>query len=172
MLPIIIVLPLFAALYVHALLEPPFPPAIIQELNRLGNLPSLISTEQLLAGISPADLAAFLAGAGSTDTTNNSQPNPIARTFPNMTTGTINGSFVVLPLDYDVARAIVPSRFGILKQGIKAVLPFFPEDKYPVRNDLESFFLKKCWFFFNSGIAARSFHPDRSRDSERRRHGP
>ena len=129
MLPIII-LSLFA-LHVHAL-EPPFAPAVVQELNRLSNLPSLISTEQLLAGISPADLAAFLASA-STDTTNNSQPNPIAQTFPNMTTGTINGSFVVLPLDYGVARAIVPSKFGILRQSIKAVLPFFPEDKYPVR---------------------------------------
>ena len=127
---LIIILSLFA-LHVYAL-EPPFTPTVVQELNRLSNLPSLISTEQLLAGISPADLAAFLASA-STDTTNNSQPNPIARTFPNMTTGTINGSFVVLPLDYDVARAIVPSRFGILRQSIKAVLPFFPEDKYPVR---------------------------------------
>ena len=135
MLPIIIILSLFA-LYVYAL-EPPFAPAVVQELVRLSNLPSLISTEQQLAGISPADLAAFLASA-STDTTNNSQPNPIAQTFPNMTTGTINGSFVVLPLDYGVARAIVPSKYGILRQSIKAVLPFFPEDKYPVRN-LESF---------------------------------
>ena len=134
MLPIII-FSLFA-LYVYAL-EPPFAPAVVQELVRLSNLPSLISTEQQLAGISPADLAAFLASA-STDTTNNSQPNPIAQTFPNMTTGTINGSFVVLPLDYGVARAIVPSKYGILRQSIKAVLPFFPEDKYPVRN-LESF---------------------------------
>ena len=133
---LIIILPLFA-LYIYAL-EPPFAPAVVQELTRLGNLPSLISAEQLLAGISPADLAAFLAGA-STDTTNDSQPNPIARTFPNMTTGTINGSFVVLPLDYGVARAIVPSRFGILRRSIKAVLPFFPEDKYPVRENFRVF---------------------------------
>ena len=129
MLPIII-----SSLFALCLsaLEPPFAPAVVQELNRLGNLPSLIGAKQPLAGISPADLAAFLASA-STDTTNNSQPSPIAQTFPNMTTGTINGSFVVLPLDYGVARAIVPSKYGILRQSIKAVLPFFPEDKYPVR---------------------------------------
>ena len=129
MLPILL-LSLFA-LHVHAL-EPPFAPAVVQELDRLGNLTSLISADQLLAGISPAELAAFLASA-STDTTNNSQPNPIAKTFPNMTTGTINGSLVVLPLDYNVARAIIPRKYGILRQSIKAVLPFFPEDKYPVR---------------------------------------
>ena len=156
MLPLII-LSLFA-LHAHAL-EPPFTPAVVQELNRLGNLPSLISSEQLLAGISPADLAAFLASAG-TDTTNNSQPNPIARTFPNMTTGTINGSLVVLPLDYGVARAIVPSRFGILRQSIKAVLPFFPEDKYPVRRF--RVFLKQR-SFLTPELVARSFHPDRPR---------
>ena len=119
------------ALYVYAL-EPPFSPAVIQEIDQLSTLPSLINTSQLLAGLSPAQLAAFLASA-STDTTNNSQPNPIAKTFPNMTTGTINGSFVVLPLDYNVARTIIPRKYGILKQSIKANLPFFPEDKYPVR---------------------------------------
>ena len=127
----VIILSLFA-LCICAL-EPPFSAAVVQELDRLSSLPSLISTDQLLAGISPAELAAFLASA-STDTTNNSQPNPIAKTFPNMTTGTINGSLIVLPLDYSVARAIIPSKYGILNQSIKAVLAFFPEDKYPVRN--------------------------------------
>lgn len=112
-------------------LEPPFSPAVIQEIDQLSTLPSLINSSQLLAGLTPAELAAFLASA-STSTTNNSQPNPIAKTFPNMTTGTINGSFVVLPLDYSVARTIIPRKYGILKQSIKTVLPFFPEDKYPL----------------------------------------
>lgn len=124
------------AFYVCAL-KPPFPPAVIQELNRLGSLPSLINSNQLLAGLSPAELAAILASV-STDTTNKSQPNPLVKTFPNMTTGTINGSYVVLPPKYSVARAIVPSKYGILRESIKAVLPFFPEDKYPVRNLLET----------------------------------
>lgn len=39
----------------------------------------------------------------------------------------------MLPLDYSVARAIIPNKYGILRQSIKAALPFFPEDKYPVR---------------------------------------
>ena len=120
----------FLALYAYAL-EPPFSPAVIQKINQLSTLPSLINASQLLAGLTPAELAAFLASA-NTSTTNNSQPNPIAKTFPNMTTGTINGSFVVLPLDYNLARTIIPRKYGILKQSIKAVLPFFAEDKYPV----------------------------------------
>ena len=131
------IISLFAMYRCICALEPPFSPAVVQELNRLSNIPTIIDESQLLAGLSPAQIAAFLASV-STDTTNNSLPNPIAKTFPNMTTGTINGSFVVLPLDFSVARAIVPKKYAILRQSIKAVLPFFPEDKYPVR-DLESF---------------------------------
>ena len=117
--------------YVCAL-EPPFSSRVVQELNRLSLLPSLINSTQLLAGLTPAELAAFLASV-STETTNNSQPNPLAFTFPNMTTGTINASYVILPLEYNAARAIIPSKYGILSESIKAVLPFFPKDKYPVR---------------------------------------
>ena len=103
----IIIFSLFA--FCICKLEPRFSAAVMQDLDRLSSLSSLISTDQLLAGISPVELAAFVASA-STDNSNNSQPNPITKTFPNMTTGTINGSFVVLPLDYDVARAIIPSK--------------------------------------------------------------
>ena len=66
MLPIIVLS--LSALHVWTL-EPPFSPAVAQKLDRLSNLPSLISADQILAGISPAELAAFLASVG-TDTTN------------------------------------------------------------------------------------------------------
>lgn len=122
---------LLLALYICAL-ERPFPPGVVQELKRLSNLPSLINSTQMLAGLTPAELEAFLASI-STETTNKSQPNPLANTFPNMTTGTINASYFILPLEYSVARAIIPSKYGILKESINAVLPFFPEHKYPVR---------------------------------------
>ena len=116
-------------------LEPPFPLAVIEKIDELGSTPSLISTAQLLAGISAAELAAFeIAAANAKYTnTNDTQPNPIATTFPNATTGVINGSFVVLPIDYSKARAIIPSKYNILRKSIYTVLPEFPRDKYPVR---------------------------------------
>lgn len=128
---LVTVIPFFA--FCVCALEPPFPPDAVRELDRLSKLPSLISQDQLLAGLTSAQLAAYLA-SGKVDNTNNSLPNPIASTFPNMTTGTINGSFVVLPIDYSLARAVVPRKWSILRESIKAVLPFFPEDKFPVRN--------------------------------------
>lgn len=115
--------------------EPPFSPAVLQQIINLNNLPSLITTSQLFAGIDPETLEAFLDDHVYTNT-NKSQANPIATSFPNSTTGTINGTFVILPIDYDLARSIVPSKYGILKHSIKEVLPLFPEDKYPVKYSL------------------------------------
>lgn len=110
--------------------EPPFLASIVAEIDRLSTLPSLINASDLLAGVSPAALAAFFA---SSINTNNSQPSPIARTFPNLTTGTINSSTVVLPIPFKIARSIVPSKYAILKKSIKTVVPFFPQDSYPVQ---------------------------------------
>jgi len=111
---------------------PPFSPSILADIARLSSLPSLINTSQLLAGVDPAALAAFLAANAYTNT-NNSQPNPIAKTFPNAATGTINGTLAVLPIDFEMAREIIPRQYGILRESIRELLPMFPEDKYPVR---------------------------------------
>ena len=114
-------------------IEPPFPPSIVEIINERSVLPSLINTTLLLASIPPATLDAFLATAQDT---NNTLPNPIARTFFNLTTGVINETLTVLPLDFATARRIIPSQYGILTKSIHAVLPVFPADKYPVRDPI------------------------------------
>lgn len=113
-------------------MEPPFSSEVLQEINALSVLPLLVNTSQLLAGIDPAALTSI---PNNGINTMNSQPNPIAHTFPNLTTGTINSSTVVLPIDYKLARSIVPIKYEILKNSIKKVLPWFPHDKYPVLTD-------------------------------------
>jgi hypothetical protein len=60
-----------------------------------------------------------------------SQPNPIAHASHPIT-GTVNGTIAVLPISYDLARSIVPAEFAILKDQIKAWLPWLPDDQYPV----------------------------------------
>ena len=115
--------------------EPPFSPSIVEIINERSDLPSLINTTLLLASIPPATLAAFLATAQNT---NNTLPNPIATTFFNLTTGVINETLTVLPLDYATARRIIPSQYDILTKSIHAVLPGFPADKYPVRHPIPS----------------------------------
>ena len=54
----------------------------------------------------------------------NSQPNSIAGTFLNDLSGVINGTYSVLPIDSEVARSIIPKKYGILFAGIRSFLPF------------------------------------------------
>ena len=110
-------------------IEPPFSPSIVEKINELSVLPSLVNTTTLLASIPPAALDAFLATAQNT---NNTLPNTNATTFLNLTTGVINETLTVLPLDYATARKIIPSQYKILTKSIHAILPWFSADKYPV----------------------------------------
>lgn len=61
-----------------------------------------------------------------------SLPNPIGTLYPDAVTGTINGTIAVVPIPYALARALIPSQYGILKKAYKAALPGFPHDMYPV----------------------------------------
>lgn len=70
--------------------------------------------------------------------TTKSQPNPIVKIFPDGFTGVINGTYAVLPIDYELARSIIPSSYGILNAGIHRFFPSLPTDKYPVGSLLQS----------------------------------
>ena len=60
-----------------------------------------------------------------------SQPNPIAQTYPDQTTGTVNGSVIVLPIPLSIARAAIPSQYPILTKQYQQWLPGLGEDMYP-----------------------------------------
>lgn len=64
--------------------------------------------------------------------TRQSVPNPIAALYPNSVTDTYNSTIAVVPIDYALARSIVPRQWGILKDAYPELLPGFPTDKYPV----------------------------------------
>ncbi|KAL9111391.1 MAG: hypothetical protein Q9227_004268 [Pyrenula ochraceoflavens] len=52
-----------------------------------------------------------------------SQPNPIAAQYPNEVTGTINGTFSIIPIPYAQARALVPPQFKILTKAYQTLIP-------------------------------------------------
>jgi hypothetical protein len=114
------------------LVGPPFAPDVIENILRYSRLPSLVNPLELLAGINPATLASVLS---NTENTQESEQNPIADIFPDYPSGTINGTYAVLPIDYKLARRIIPSRYGILKKAIRKALPRLPKGKYPVRTN-------------------------------------
>lgn len=59
-------------------------------------------------------------------------PNPIASKYPSKPTGIINGTVAVVPISYDLARSIIPSKYGILTSAYESLLPNFPKNSYPV----------------------------------------
>ncbi|KAH7025419.1 hypothetical protein B0J12DRAFT_365209 [Macrophomina phaseolina] len=60
-----------------------------------------------------------------------SQPNPIASTYPDHITGTINGTIAVLPLDLRLAQEVIGPEYRILTAAYFDLLPDFPRDQYP-----------------------------------------
>ena len=48
----------------------------------------------------------------------------------------MNSTHVVLPIDYELARSIIPRKYEILRAGIHNFLPSLPQDQYPVRTNL------------------------------------
>ena len=64
-----------------------------------------------------------------------SKPNPIANLYPDLPTGTINGTVLILPIPLSLARSIVPAEYPILEHVYRKLLPSFPKDQYPVIED-------------------------------------
>jgi hypothetical protein len=62
-----------------------------------------------------------------------SQKNPISGQYLKQTTGTINSTIVVIPVNYTQARAIIPAQYPILKKQYQQWLPNLAADQYPVR---------------------------------------
>ena len=92
------------------------------------------SFQSLFFSLLLAPLAAAQIGGVCNDPIQ-SQSNPLA-TRINFVTGTTNGSTIVLPIDYTVARSLIPSQYPILQNQYKQWLPSLPANQYPVRTDL------------------------------------
>ncbi|KAL9056146.1 MAG: hypothetical protein Q9162_003107 [Coniocarpon cinnabarinum] len=62
-----------------------------------------------------------------------SSPNPIAAQYPNLTTGTINGTVAILPIPYAQARSAIPGQYPILTKQYQSWLKDtpFPAGMYP-----------------------------------------
>lgn len=69
-------------------------------------------------------------------------PNPIAKkTKYNRyaSTGTVNGSYAILPVSYTLARSLIPSQYPILKDQYQAWLPHLAGNEYPLLLEMDHF---------------------------------
>jgi hypothetical protein len=58
------------------------------------------------------------------------QPNPIAQRYPNVVSGNLNGTTMIVPIPLAMARQLIP--YPILDQSYRSLLPSFPADMYPM----------------------------------------
>lgn len=61
----------------------------------------------------------------------NDQPNPIAPLYPDLVSGTLNGTTMIIPIDISVAQSLVP-QYTILEAVYRTLLPSFPVGMYPL----------------------------------------
>ncbi|KAK8035602.1 hypothetical protein PG993_010597 [Apiospora rasikravindrae] len=63
---------------------------------------------------------------------NTSSPNPIAQQYPNLVSGTLNGTTLIVPIPLDQARGMIPKEYVILENAYRDLLPLFPAGFYPL----------------------------------------
>lgn len=74
----------------------------------------------------------FLTGLSAQNTsTSVDQPNPIAQMYPDLISGNLNGTTMIIPIAIAVAQSLVPE-YSILESGYMSLLPTFPQGMYPL----------------------------------------
>ncbi|KAI1505857.1 hypothetical protein F5X99DRAFT_404408 [Biscogniauxia marginata] len=59
-------------------------------------------------------------------------PNPHALQYPELISGTLNGTTLIVPIPLTQARMLIPSKYRIAESVYRSLLPSFPEGMYPM----------------------------------------
>jgi hypothetical protein len=101
----------------------------VRRYSKMFSLQSLAYGLLLAAPLASAQIGGVCPGAVI------SSPNPIAhqtRYDRFASTGTVNGTYAIMPISFDLARSMIPSQYPILTQQYKQWIPSLADDEYPV----------------------------------------
>ncbi|OTB01753.1 hypothetical protein M426DRAFT_63457 [Hypoxylon sp. CI-4A] len=59
-------------------------------------------------------------------------PNQHSQQYPDLATGILNGTTLIVPISLQTARQIIPAEYGIIEDAYRALLPSFPDGMYPM----------------------------------------
>ncbi|CAL3962065.1 unnamed protein product [Diplocarpon coronariae] len=83
--------------------------------------------------ISACSLAAALPQTGpSKSLSQETSLSPVKQTYADQTTGTFNGSVTIVPIDYNLARKIIPKQWRINQKAYLEFLPEYSNKLYPL----------------------------------------
>ncbi|KAK8066778.1 hypothetical protein PG997_013525 [Apiospora hydei] len=63
---------------------------------------------------------------------NTTSPNPIAQQYPNLVSGSLNGTTLIVPIPLEQARGMIPKEYVILEKAYRGLIPLFPDGYYPL----------------------------------------
>ncbi|KAI0883292.1 uncharacterized protein GGS22DRAFT_190607 [Annulohypoxylon maeteangense] len=59
-------------------------------------------------------------------------PNQHAQQHPELVSGNLNGTTLIVPISLKTARQLIPKEYGIAEAAYRKLLPSFPKDMYPM----------------------------------------
>ncbi|KAK7966311.1 uncharacterized protein PG986_000588 [Apiospora aurea] len=63
---------------------------------------------------------------------NTTSPNPVAQQYPNLVSGSLNGTTLIVPIPLEQARGMIPKEYVILEKVYRGLIPLFPDGYYPL----------------------------------------
>ncbi|KAI1078625.1 hypothetical protein F5B20DRAFT_581980 [Whalleya microplaca] len=60
------------------------------------------------------------------------RPNEHAQQYPELISGNLNGTTLIIPISLVTARGIIPKEYGIVEHAYRELLPSFPQGMYPM----------------------------------------
>ncbi|RDA83012.1 hypothetical protein CP532_4397 [Ophiocordyceps camponoti-leonardi (nom. inval.)] len=71
-------------------------------------------------------------GGGGRKCISESSANPISSQWPGWVTGNLNGTTIIVPIPFQLARKVIPSEYEILQRAYQSLLPGLPAGRYPM----------------------------------------
>ncbi|KAI8960077.1 hypothetical protein F5Y11DRAFT_358715 [Daldinia sp. FL1419] len=59
-------------------------------------------------------------------------PNQHAQQYPTLVSGNLNGTTLIVPIPFNIARRVIPKEYIILNDAYRKLLPSFPDGMYPM----------------------------------------
>ncbi|KAI1414487.1 hypothetical protein F5Y13DRAFT_178779 [Hypoxylon sp. FL1857] len=59
-------------------------------------------------------------------------PNGHAQQYPDLVSGNLNGTTLIVPISLETARQVIPKEYGIVEEAYRELLPSFPAGIYPM----------------------------------------
>ncbi|KAI1341020.1 hypothetical protein F5Y15DRAFT_414749 [Xylariaceae sp. FL0016] len=67
-----------------------------------------------------------------TDVSSRDAPNPLSEQYPELISGNLNGTTLIVPIPLAKARQLIPQEWGIVENAYRSLLPDFPAGMYPM----------------------------------------